>query len=132
MGGDSMSDDILNAMRALREDMRQRLMQAPEYRALVALDRAIDEVCAILHDPASDAAPAAMAETKANSAPQAQATPAAPPVEAPVAPSEPPLSSVARHNAIAAAFAETLAARLDQRGARASATYPAGRRVHFD
>src|SRR5208283_4255744 len=53
----SMPHDILNSMRALREDMRQRLLQVPEYRALVALDHSIDEICLILQDSFPGAAP---------------------------------------------------------------------------
>lgn len=128
-----MSDEILNAMRALREDMRQRLMQAPEYRALVALDRAIDEVCAILHDlspvaaPQNVAAPQAEAETETpEPAPQIQPQP----IQSVAA--EPAATPAAKHNAIAAAFAETLAARLDQRNGARAAAYQASRRVHFE
>lgn len=102
-----MPHDILNSMRALREEMAQRLMQVPEYRALVALDRSIDEISAIMCDSLVAGAPVSIpAEARA-------------PQEAPpLAPQE-----AARKSALATAFAETLAAKIDQRiGARAS--YP--------
>ena len=54
----SMPDDILNSMRGLREDMRQRLLQSSEYRALEALDAAIDEIGAILQGAPPVSAPA--------------------------------------------------------------------------
>jgi hypothetical protein len=113
-----MPHDILNSMRALREDMRQRLLQVPEYRALVALDRSIDEICAILQDALAVAAPPAAPEPVA-----------APPQAAPVLAAPPP--HPARQSAIATAFAETLAAKLDQRnGARAAASYLPTHHVH--
>ena len=96
-----MPHDILNSMRALREDMRQRLLQVPEYRALVALDHSIDEICVILQESLSVAPP-----------PPAAPEPVAPP----------------RSSAIATAFAETLAAKIDQRnGARTAPYQPATR-----
>ncbi|MGO9388729.1 hypothetical protein [Rhodoblastus sp.] len=107
-----MPHDILNSMRALREDMRQRLLQVPEYRALVALDHSIDEICLILQD----SFPAAARESAV----------APPPAHVPqvIAPEAAP----ARQNAIATAFAETLAAKIDQRnGARATTYQPAPR-----
>jgi hypothetical protein len=52
-----MPDDILDAMRALREDMRRRLLQSPEYRALDALDSAMEEIAAILHEKRAHGAP---------------------------------------------------------------------------
>ncbi len=107
-----MPHDILNSMRALREDMRQRLLQVPEYRALVALDHSIDEICLILQDSFAVAAPEPVV-----------APPQAPMAQAVVAEAAP-----ARQSAIATAFAETLAARIDQRnGARAAIYQPAPR-----
>ena len=113
-----MPHDILNAMRALREDMRQRLMQVPEYRALVALDRSIDEICLILQESLSVVAPpAAVQETRAVP-PQPMYQDAPPP-------------AATRQNAIASAFAETLAAKIDQRnGARASSSLLMSQRAH--
>ncbi|MCI4678844.1 hypothetical protein K9U39_00985 [Rhodoblastus acidophilus] len=103
-----MSHEILKAMGALREDMRQRLMQAPEYRALLALDRSIEEIGLIMRD-----IPPALPEVAAEVAPAPEQV-----IEAPQA------AQVARPNAIASAFAETLAAKMDQRhGARAGAAY---------
>ena len=122
-----MPHDILNSMRSLREDMRQRLLQVPEYRALVALDRSIDEICAILQDPVN--APQPQPETQQPQAARAptKLTPNLIPMAA-IAASEPPHPAPARHQAIATAFAETLAAKLDQRnGGRAAAPFaPAG------
>ncbi len=105
-----MPHDVLEFMRALREEMRQRLMQVPEYRALMALDRSIDELCAILQDGVS--APIAAAPKPA-------------PAPAPMAEAPAPRSA-----GIAAAFAETLAAKLDQRNpARAASPYPPSHRA---
>jgi hypothetical protein len=103
-------------MRALREDMRQRLLQVPEYRALVALDHSIDEICVILQESRAVAPP-----------PPAAPEPVAPPQtglsQAAVSEAAPP-----RPSAIATAFAETLAARIDQRnGARTASYQPASR-----
>jgi hypothetical protein len=110
-----MPQDIVNAMRNLREEMRQRLLQVPEYRALVALDKSIDEICSIMREtsPASlTASPPARAiapDHASVSVVEPDAQPAAP----------------ARHHGIANAFAETLAARMDQRSAaRPAPAYP--------
>ena len=98
-----MSDHVLDAMRDLREELRQRLLQVSEYRALMALDRSIKEMCDIL-----EARPAPV-----EAAPQAETPqrPLAVEVEAP--PAAPP-----RSNTIAAAFAETLANKIEQRSGR--------------
>lgn len=134
-----MSDDILIAMRALREDMRRRLLQSPEYRALEALDSAIDEIAAILQEKRADEAPPpdlpAHAPPVASEIQIAPAPTAAQPMEAlPSTPvPEAPPSPAARHGAIAAAFAETLAAKLDPRNtARQTAAYQPARRAHFE
>lgn len=110
-----MPHEIVNAMRNLREDMRQRLLQVPEYRALVTLDRSIEEIDAILRDTME--APAL--------------TPASVPAHPPVLAVETMTQSVApaRHHAIATAFAETLAAKMDQRSAARPAGYPLAARV---
>ncbi|HUO53743.1 MAG TPA: hypothetical protein VMU18_03305 [Rhodoblastus sp.] len=92
-----MSNEILKSMRALREEMRQRLIQAPEYRALIALDRSIEEISLIMQDVhGSTSIPA-----------QPEPTPSPDPVSEAAQP--------ARANAIATAFAETLAAKMDRR-----------------
>lgn len=116
-----MPHDILNSMRALREDMRQRLMEVPEYRALMALDRSIDEICDILQGAIAGVPP--MAAARLRSAPEAAI--AEEQVAAPMpAPMPEPTAHPARQGAIASAFAETLAAKLDQRNvARAGASY---------
>jgi hypothetical protein len=112
-----MPHDILNAMRALREDMRQRLLQVPEYRALMALDHSIEEICVILQEPFTvaepDTAPPPQAAVPQTAAPQTFVPEAAP----------------QRPSAIASAFAETLAAKIDQRNGGRTATYPHGSRV---
>ena len=121
-----MPDDILNSMRGLREDMRQRLLQSAEYRALEALDAAIDEIGAILQvappvpAPMASEMPMQEAESSRDFA-QARdvANPSAPAIVAPQTPA-------ARHHAIEAAFAETLAAKLDPRnGSRGATAYQA-------
>lgn len=98
-----MSHDILNSMRALREDMRQRLLQIPEYRALVALDRSIVEIDVILKETFFVAAPPC-------AAPEPLAAP-----QAVIAQQAVPESESPRPSAIASAFAETLAAKIEQR-----------------
>jgi hypothetical protein len=100
-GGESMSQEIINTMRNLREDMRQRLLLVPEYRALVALDRSIDEICAIMQEPATPQ-------------PAAHTTPAEPAAALEPAPVEylPQPAAPVRQSAIANAFAETLAAKM--------------------
>ena len=117
-----MPHDILNSMRALREDMRQRLLQVPEYRALVALDHSIDEICVILRESLSVAA-----------APSAAPEPVAPPPAAIPQPAiaQPAIPEAAppRSSAIASAFAETLAAKIDQRNGARTATYQPASRV---
>jgi hypothetical protein len=113
-----MPHDIVNAMRTLREEMRQRLLQAPEYRAFLALERSIEEIDAILRE-AMEAPPA----LKPEPAPVA-AHPAVLAVETNPQPAAP-----ARHHAIAAAFAETLAAKMDQRSAGRPAAYPLAARA---
>jgi hypothetical protein len=134
-----MPDDILNAMRGLRENMRQRLLQSSEYRALEALDAAIDEIGAILQGapPVSASAPVV---SEIQIAPPQDAGPSRDAAQArDVAPSSAPAVVVApqtpaaRHHAIAAAFAETLAAKLDPRnGARTATAYQAARHTHFE
>jgi hypothetical protein len=132
-----MPDDILNAMRGLREDMRQRLLQSSEYRALEALDAAIDEIGAILLGaPAVAASAPVVSEIQIapphDAGPNREAGPArdVAPLSAPVAA---PQTPAARHHAIAAAFAETLAAKLDPRnGARAATAYQAARHTPFE
>ncbi len=114
-----MPHDIVNAMRNLREEMRQRLLQVPEYRALVALDRSIEEIDAILRETMEAPAPALTPEP----APVA-AHPSALAVETMSQPAAP-----ARHHAIASAFAETLAAKMDQRSAARPAAYPLAART---
>lgn len=109
-----MPHEILESMRALREEMRQRLLQVPEYRALVSLDRSINELCDILQD----AMPPQPMRAE-------YAQPVAAPPPAPVAQTA-QVAEVAqpRASGIASAFAETLAAKMDQRNlARASAVY---------
>jgi hypothetical protein len=130
-----MPDDILNSMRGLREDMRQRLLQSAEYRALEALDAAIDEIGLILQEAPPVPAPAPIAtempmQEAGPSRDAAQARDVAPPsAPATVAPQTP----AARHHAIAAAFAETLAAKLDPRnGARAATAYQGVRHTQFE
>jgi hypothetical protein len=102
-----MPHEMLNSMRSLREDMRQRLMQVPEYRALMALDRSIEEICDILRDTLSLGGPQGAIAPVADGEPMVAQTrsSAAMPAHAPQ-----------RQGAIATAFAESLAARLDQRG----------------
>jgi hypothetical protein len=100
-------------MRALREDMRQRLLQVPEYRALAALDHSIHEICAILQESLSVAAPEPVAPPQA-AIPQPAIPEAAPP----------------RPSAIATAFAETLAAKIDQRNGARTASHQPVSRVH--
>jgi hypothetical protein len=132
-----MPDDILNTMRGLREDMRRSLLQSPEYRALEAIDSAIDEIAAILQEKRVNEAPgpelpvqARPAASEIQMAPEAVQPREAP---APAVATEAPPSPAARHNAIAAAFAETLAAKLDPRNAGGqAAAYQPGRRAHFE
>ncbi|MGO8739561.1 hypothetical protein [Rhodoblastus sp.] len=94
-----MPHEILKAMRALREDLRQRLLQSPEYRALLALDRSIDEIGMIMGTLAPH-----IPEATIESAPAPE-----PMVETPQQ------APAARSNGIASVFAETLAAKMDQR-----------------
>ncbi len=106
-----MPREILKSMRALREDLRQRLLKSPEYRALLALDRSIEEIGLIM---GALAPPVPEATIENVPAPE-------PAVEAP------PLAAAARSNGIASVFAETLAAKMDQRhGVRAGARAIAG------
>jgi hypothetical protein len=117
-----MPHDILNSMRALREDMRQRLLQVPEYRALVALDHSIDEICVILQETFTVAAP--------EPTPPAQA--ANPPLAVPqigVPQTFIPEAAPQRSSSIATAFAETLAAKIDQRNGGRTSTYQPASRV---
>jgi hypothetical protein len=110
-----MPHEILNSMRALREDMRQRLSQVPEYRAIIALDRAIEEIHQIMREPMA----------------RAEVPPPAPEaISAPVAEAPHPAPTVGRQSAIASAFAETLAAKLDHRpGVRPGPAYTQGMRA---
>lgn len=97
-----MSDHVLDAMRDLREELRQRLLQVSEYRALMALDRSIKEMCDILESRPAPIEVAPEAETP----------------QRPVVVETPPAPAPARSNTIAAAFAETLASKIDQRSGR--------------
>ena len=130
-----MPHDILNTMRALREDMRQRLMQVPEYRALMALDRSIDEIGGILQAGilAANVAPPQQAplELRSSQAPMELRSPQAPmELRPPPAPMEPQQQPARQGGGIASAFAETLAAKMDQRNnARAAASYLPTHRV---
>ncbi len=106
-----MPHEILKAMRALREDLRQRLLQSPEYRALLALDRSIEEIGLIM-GALAPTTPEATIETVAAREPAVEA---------------PQQAAAARSNGIASVFAETLAAKMDQRhGARPAARALAG------
>lgn len=87
--------EILKSLRALREEMRQSLMEVPEYRTLAALDRSIEEISAIMRAP-----------PEAENVPSVRGPEPDPVVEAP------------RGNAVAAAFADSLAARLERRPSR--------------
>jgi hypothetical protein len=116
-----MPQEILESMRALREEMRQRLLQVPEYRALVALDRSIDELCDILQQTMAQQ-PVRAEYQQPVPAPAPMPTHAPAPVAAPM-----PQAAEApqpRSGGIATAFAETLAAKIDQRNlARAASIY---------
>jgi hypothetical protein len=122
-----MPDDILNSMRGLREDMRQRLLQSAEYRALEALDAAIDKISLILQVAPAVPAPAPLASEMPlqEAGPSRDAAPARdvalPSTPAIVAPQAP----AARHPAIEAAFAGTLAAKLES--SRGTTAYQAMR-----
>jgi len=111
-----MSDHVLDAMRDLREELRQRLLQVSEYRALMAIDRSIKEMCDIL-----EARPAPLE--------------AAPEVETPQRPAavevvQPPAAPT-RANTIAAAFAETLSNKIDQKNGRpVMSSYLPAHRAH--
>lgn len=131
-----MPHEILESMRALREEMRQRLLQVPEYRALVSLDRSIDELCEILQGTGAQdrMSQDRMTQDHRMVAERADYQPAPPPAPMPmpvlttasVSAPAPQAAEVAppRSGAIASAFAETLAAKIDQRNlARASALY---------
>jgi hypothetical protein len=123
-----MPDDILNSMRGLREDMRQRLLQSAEYRALEALDAAIDKISLILQVAPVVPAPAPLASEM----PMQDAGPIAAPAREVAPPSTPaivaPQTPAARHPAIEAAFAGTLAAKLESRnGSRGTTPYQAAR-----
>jgi hypothetical protein len=112
-----MPHEILESMRALREEMRQRLLQVPEYRALVSLDRSINELCDILQN-AMPQQPMRAEYAQPVAAPAPMPAPVAAPVHQVVEAAQP------RAGGIASAFAETLAAKMDQRNlARASAVY---------
>lgn len=111
-----MQHDIIQAIRTLREDMRQRLMQAPEYRALEALDRSIEEIDAIMREPPAPV----MAEQ-----PTAPASHGAPAMVESIA----PVPAPSRQSAIASAFAETLAAKMDQRAGARPGPYPLAARA---
>jgi len=109
-----MPHDILNSMRALREDMRQRLLQVPEYRALVTLDHSIDEISLILQDSFPGGTPEPVVAPPQAPGPQVVVPEGAPP----------------RQSTIATAFAETLAAKIDQRNGARAATYQPAPRAH--
>ncbi|MDI9848923.1 hypothetical protein QM467_12735 [Rhodoblastus sp. 17X3] len=116
-----MPQDIVNAMRNLREEIRQRLLQAPEYRALVTLDRSIEEICSIMQEAP---APASLSHLPA----ARTAAPEHPPI-AVLEPAAQP-TAPARHHSIANAFAETLAARMEQRpAARPAPAFPLAARA---
>lgn len=91
--------ELLKTLRALREDMRLSLMEVPEYRALAALDRSIEEISAIMQTPQDPE-----------------------PVLAPRSPEPEPAIEAPRGNSVAAAFADSLASRLERRPARIFST----------
>ncbi len=43
-----MSQDVLTSLDAIRAQLRKRLLQVPEYRALLSIERAISEVFDIM------------------------------------------------------------------------------------
>ncbi len=121
-----MAQDTLNSLRALREDLRQRLLQMPEYRALVSMDRTIAEVCEILQNPAAGAAFESEAKTvlaKASTQERERVLERDEPVmQTPVMQAPPPAKATVvpesvRQNAIASAFVDSLNAKLEQGGA---------------
>jgi hypothetical protein len=103
-----MSHEVLSILHALGEQLRARLAELPEYRALIVIDRTILDLAQILNEPMT--------------APVAHAAPPVKPAESPtsysaaVAPAPqrvemtPPLA-VSSQGRMATAIAETIAAR---------------------
>jgi hypothetical protein len=103
-----MTHEALSILHALGEQLRVRLAELPEYRALMVIDRTILELAQILNEPMS--------------APQAHAAPPAKLAEPPVGHSggiaaapprveTAPPAAVSSQGRMAAAIAETIAAR---------------------
>lgn len=119
-----MSHEALSILHALGEQLRARLAELPEYRALMVIDRTILDLAQILSEPAAALPPAHAAPVHA--APLAR--PAEPPIAypAPVAAAAQriemaPSPATGSQSWMAAAIAETIAARTASLNASATA-----------
>jgi hypothetical protein len=113
-----MTQEALSSLQALGEQLRVRLLEMPEYRALTVIDRTIRELSQILNQPLtappSQPAPQAKVEEPGNglSAPIGAVQPRAETAPAAIASSQ---------TRMATAIAQTIAARTASLGAPAAA-----------
>jgi hypothetical protein len=59
-----MAQDILASLHSVRDQLKERLKQLPEYRAMIAAEKAITEISDILYAAEIAAAPAAMSSSE--------------------------------------------------------------------
>jgi hypothetical protein len=59
-----MAQDILASLHAIRDQLKERLKQLPEYRAMIAAEKAITEISDILYAAEMAAAPNPMSNTE--------------------------------------------------------------------
>ncbi len=107
-----MSHEALSILHALGEQLRARLAELPEYRALMVIDRTILDLAQILNEP--------MTAPPAHAAPPAK--PAEPPISysaavagAPQRVETAPPAAISSQGRMATAIAETIAARTASR-----------------
>jgi hypothetical protein len=104
-----MTQEALSTLQTLAEQLRVRLLELPEFRALVAIDRTILELSQILNQPpAQPPGPAPVAVAAPVEAARVQ--PPAPPV-APLQRVEAASAAIVSQNRMAAAIAATIAAK---------------------
>ncbi len=103
-----MSHEALSILHALGEQLRARLAELPEYRALMVIDRTILDLAQILNEPMTAPPAHASAQVKLAESPIGYSTAAA---GAPPRAETAPAAAISSQSRMATAIAETIAAR---------------------
>ncbi|MGO8798165.1 MAG: hypothetical protein ACLQE9_15895 [Roseiarcus sp.] len=103
-----MTQEALSSLQTLGEQLRVRLLELPEYRALIVIDRTIAELSQILNQPTAASPGPAGASARIEEPSIGLAAPAGAVQQRVEAPPRAPVSSQSR---MAAAIAATIAAK---------------------